>query len=62
MSFLIRFDKKVHLPFPDIEGRKSILELYGNKVFTLVYMLVCNSLLYGNVLCYYKYSCYFQVT
>jgi hypothetical protein len=29
---VFRFDKKLHLPLPDIAGRKAILELYAKKV------------------------------
>mmetsp|Transcript_19098 Transcript_19098/g.32572 ORF Transcript_19098/g.32572 Transcript_19098/m.32572 type:complete len:358 (+) Transcript_19098:685-1758(+) len=27
-----RFDKKIHVPLPDVNGRKEILELYLNKI------------------------------
>lgn len=27
-----RFDKKIHVPKPDLQGRKDILELYLNKI------------------------------
>lgn len=27
-----RFDKKIHVPHPDINGRKDIFELYLNKI------------------------------
>jgi ATP-dependent Zn protease len=27
-----RFDKKIHVPLPDVNGRKEILELYLDKI------------------------------
>jgi ATP-dependent Zn protease len=27
-----RFDKKIHVPLPDVNGRKDILELYLDKI------------------------------
>lgn len=27
-----RFDKKIHVPMPDVKGRKEILELYLDKI------------------------------
>lgn len=27
-----RFDKKIHVPLPDVDGRREILDLYLNKI------------------------------
>ena len=27
-----RFDKKIHVPLPDVKGRKEIMQLYLNKI------------------------------
>jgi ATP-dependent metalloprotease len=32
---IIRFDKKIHLPYPDIGGRKALIDLYKKKVLNL---------------------------
>jgi ATP-dependent metalloprotease len=28
-----RFDKEIHIPSPDVKGRKDIIELYLGKIF-----------------------------
>ena len=41
-----RFDKIVHVPMPDVGGRKAILEFYGKKVTYIQYMAdiyICSS-------------------